>query len=140
MEALEKVRQWSVGHVDPLDGFGHRDLDVRVSKVYVAQRQRTPTLGNVNGVSRKPGPLPHQSPFLWQQGWDFPANKLIADWVVAVRVGFVGVCHFPRSAGATVIVGHRLLWRRILGFMRVKCIAILVLRATDLSGPDRAST
>ena len=52
---------------------------------------------------------------------------------MTVRVDFVRVSHLPSPARASVIVRHCLLRRRVLGLVRVKSIAVLVLGAAYLS-------
>ena len=52
---------------------------------------------------------------------------------MTVGVDLVRVGHIPCATGTTVIVGHRLLGGRVLRLMRIKCVAVFVLRAADLA-------
>lgn len=85
----------------------------------------------MNRVSGKCGPVPHQTVRLRQEGRDLAADELVADGFMAVGVDFIRVRNIPRPTARPVIIGHRLLRRRVLRLVRIKRIAVLVLLAPD---------
>jgi len=52
---------------------------------------------DMNSVAGETCALPYQRSLLRKEIWYFSAHELVADWLVAVWVYFVGVCHLPRS-------------------------------------------
>ena len=89
------------------------------------------TFCHVHCVAGEACALPHQTAFLGQQRWHFPADELVADWFLGVGVDFGSVAHLPRAARVAVVVAHGLLGRRELGLLGVKGVAVEVLLAAD---------
>ena len=91
------------------------------------------TLCDVHSVSCEAGSLPHQTAWLWQQFWYLPADQLIRNGFLAVRIQFALVAHLPCSARATVVVCGSQLRGTELCLLRIERIAVLVLFAADLA-------
>lgn len=62
------------------------------------------TFGDVHGVPCESGSLPDQGTLLRKKLWHFSAHELVANWLVAIWIYFVGVRHIPCSGGNAVVV------------------------------------
>jgi len=87
----------------------------------------------VHGVAGETCALPHETALLGQQAGDFPADELVRDGFLAVRVQLVRVGHIPRPARGAVVIAHRRPRRRQLGLPRIEGVAVGVLFAPDLA-------
>lgn len=88
-------------------------------------------LRNMHSMPSETSALIYQASRLRQQTRYLPTNKLVARWLLAVRMDPPLVADIPTPNGSTIVICLRLARCRKLGSLRIERIAILVGRATD---------
>lgn len=92
-----------------------------------------PTLGYVNGMPSKTCSLPDDTTLLWHHTRHLPAYELVCNWLLAVRIELVRICHLPSPAGGTIVVAHSGAHGLYLRLLSIECIAVRILLAAKLA-------
>ena len=91
------------------------------------------TFCNVHSVPGESCAAPYQATLSWKKRGYLPADQLVTDGLLAMRIQFISVGNLPRAAGCAIIVRHGFLGSGEFCLFRVECISMLILPASYLS-------